>query len=277
MNYNNSINTSDIQNIIDKINKINNDTNIIFDVELNKYFKLSYNKIDNDDKALYSFIEYEDNKKYNNKLLKHHNNIFKKIFEESKMYLYYIKNINELIYLKLYYAINWSKKYKFELKDINVININNDININILYNINKNLLYNDLYKFKLKINKNNHISKDTFYNKINKINNNHKLLTTFIDTRNKSVYRKIKLLFEPFYLKIKNIRINKKYKSYLNQPFFKLYEILHLFNLTNTTNTTNTKNKDFNTFHFCELPGSFIFSLKYFIETRTKLNFIWKA
>ena len=97
------------------------------------------------------------------------------------------------MYKKLYYAINWSKKYNFELKDdINLLNINNDINTSILYNINKNLLYNKLYKTRVKT-KNHIIKKDLFYKKINKLNDNHKIITTFIDTRDKTIYRKVKM------------------------------------------------------------------------------------
>ena len=269
MNFNNNI--KNIKDVINEINNINDDTNIIFDNQLNKYFNLEYNKTNNKDMALYSFIDYEDNKKYNDKLLNFHKKIFNKIFDEYKLYLYYVDNVKELMFQKLYYAIKWSKKYDFELKDdINLLNINNDINTNIIYNINKKLLYNKIYKSKIKV-KDHIIKKDLFYKKINKLNDNHKIITTFIDTRDKTIYRKVKMLLEPFYLKIKHIDIKDEYKRYLNQPFFKLYEILHLFNLTSSNNTT------FKSFHFCELPGSFIYSLKYFIETRTNLKLIWKA
>jgi predicted nucleotidyltransferase len=88
--------------------------------------------------------------------------------------LYYLDNIKELMYQKLYYAINWSKKYDFELKDdINILNINNDINMNILYNINKKLLYDKIYKSRIKL-KDHIIKRDMFYNKIIKLYNKHK-------------------------------------------------------------------------------------------------------
>ena len=97
MNYNsNIINNISLISIINEIEKIVDDTDIIFDKELKNIFNLEYDKINNNEKALYSFIYYEDNDKYNNKL----------------------------IYEKLYYTINWSKKYNFELKD--------DLNIFVL-------------------------------------------------------------------------------------------------------------------------------------------------
>ena len=269
MKFNNNLNN--IKDIINEINNISDDTDIIFNKELDKYFNLEYEKTNNKQKALFSFIDYEDNKKYNDKLLKFHKKIFNKIFDEYKLYLYYVDNVKELMYQKLYYAINWSKKYDFELKDnIYLLNINNDININILYNINKKILHDKIYKYRVKI-KDHIINKNMFYDKINNLYNKHKQVTTFIDTRDKSIYRNVKMLLEPFYLKIKNINIKNEYKRYLNQPFFKLYEILHLFNLTSSNNT------NFKSFHFCELPGAFIFSLKYFIEKNTNLKLIWKA
>ena len=36
--------------------------------------------------------------------------------------------------------------------------------------------------------------------------------------------------------------------------------------------------KQLNTLHLCELPGTFIFSLKHFIKTKTNIKYFnWKA
>jgi hypothetical protein len=92
LNYNNNI--KNIEDIINQINNTTDEPDIIFNKELNNYLvlNLEYEKSNNKEMALYSFIEYKDNKNYNEKLLNFHNKIFNRIFHDYNLYLYYLNN-----------------------------------------------------------------------------------------------------------------------------------------------------------------------------------------
>jgi len=291
LNYIN--NNISFDNIINDIENLNDDIYIDFDKYFEKFNFDNFREENNNDSiiytsyniskiyiknenikknpCLYSFYKIEDNEKYNKKLEKYFNKYMNSVLFNLKNIDYYLDNKDDLIKLKLSKAIIWANKFKFDIQnDISYMNFLKDYKIEIINNINLYDNYNIIHNYQLKSH-NKSFDKNNFIKKINKLNKKHDFITNYIDTRDQRIYRKVRLDFDPFYLKIKNyIKINLD-KKYLNQPFFKLYEMLELYKFTNNK-------QSFKTFSFCELPGSFIFSLEYFIKTKTTIkDYKWKA
>ena len=277
INYiDNIIDQNIIKNIINDLNNKNDDINIKFDKYFDKFsnanikFKIDFDN-NNKNYGLYSFYKINENDIYNNKLQKYFNLYY------SKCSLFIVKYNNNIIYnqenfdLKISSAINWSLKYKFDLQeDLNYTKFIKN-NYYEIYEKIKN--FNDKETVILKFNKlnNKNISFDELFNYIKKINLINNYIINNIDTRDIRIYRQVRINFDPFYNKFK-YKISYQNKNHLNQPFFKLYEMLELFDLFD-------KNlKQLNTLHLCELPGTFIFSLKHFIKTKTNIKYFnWKA
>jgi len=273
-NYNNNIINFD--DIIKKIEQLDDNIYIEFDKYFNKFKFISDIIIEQDktnkSQNIYSFYNIEENDKYNKKLEEYSNKYMDKVLYNLNNIDYYINNKNELIKLKLSKAISWCLKYNFDIQsDFSYMNYNNDYINDIIIELNKYDNYQHIHKYQLISNNNINMDLSTLINKITKLNQKHILITNYIDTRDTRIYRKVRLEFDSFYQKIRkfiNINLDKKY---LNQPFFKLYEILELTKLLD--NKTSYKS-----FHLCELPGSFIFSLDYYIKTKTNIkDFKWKA
>ena len=259
-------------NIIDQLEKFDdNNISIKFDDFITKYNIDNSQSSNNNNPNIYSFYNIQDNPKYNLKLDKYYNDYMNRVLYDLNNVDYYMNNKDELIRLKISKAISWAKKFNFDIQeDFSYLDFSNDYINDIIKNVNLYNDYNNIYSYKYKL-LNKIISFDQLMIKINKLNKKHELIANYIDTRDFRVYRKVRLDFDPFYHKIKHyVKINLD-KKYLNQPFFKLYEMLHLYDFTKDK-------KSFKSFSFCELPGSFIFSLLYFIKTKTTIkNYNWKA
>jgi len=267
----------DITNIIKQLNELDDDIYIEnHDIckNFNDYNNIVKYYIDNKDNNKYgisSFYNIIDNKEYNNKLEKYFNQYYEK-YREGFNRLNMIISDKELFNLKILKAIEWCKKYKFDIQE--------DLNYTLFIEDKSNEIYDYILEFNkntklasykyTKINKEKKITLEELSNKIIKLNNIHEIITNYIDTRDTRIYRKVRLEFDYYYHKIKNIKLNI-HKRYLNQPFFKMYEMLDLYKLLDNKSS-------YKTFFFCELPGSFIYSIDYYIKTRTeKKDFYWKA
>ena len=288
-NFNNIINELEKFNDNNiKINNIEKFNDNIISTEYNGFISNEYGdiltkhdidkikKLNNNNPNIYSFYNIQDNDKYNTKLNNYYYKYINKVLFDLNNIDYYMNNQDELIKLKISKAVSWAIKYNFDIQeDFSYFDFSKDYINDIINNVDlyTKQIFNDnnIYSFKYEINKSKIFNYTNLIDKIIKLNKKHELIANYIDTRDFRVYRKVRLDFDPFYHKIKSyIKIDLD-KRYLNQPFFKLYEMLELYKFTE--NKTS-----FKTFSFCELPGSFIFSLKYFIKTKTNItNYQWKA
>jgi len=159
----------------------------------------------------------------------------------------------------------------YKYSDLQKSSLENYLLINFK-NINKdNLLTNTNNTIKF-IEKSGRYQLEELDNLENNLKFTKRILDTFEWQKYSEISRKTKRL------QLLRTRISEKiskfmsnYKGEVSQAFLKLYEILSQYDLI--------KNKEnFNSFHFCELPGQFILATKYYIQTKTKIkNHIWRA
>lgn len=176
--------------------------------------------------------------------------------------------IEEELNKKISNSLNYLKINKIEV-NLAYKNLNNDILKKDLYidfkeYYSKRRLYNNSNTLKFIEN-----SQDYDMPRLNLLENNLKFSKRILDTFGMEKWKEITFRtkrLEP----LKKI-ISQKIGFEISQAFLKLYEILDLYHLV-------PKEGVFNTFHFCELPGQFIKSTKYFVESRTRISrHNWKA
>lgn len=218
-----------------------------------------------------SMIDLNENEKYDKELLEYVyicnsrvNRLFQRILED-------VMSDDELVSYKLIKSYKWAKKYDFDIQeDINYSLLEKNHVTNIIDTIFKP---RDLLLFKLQKNDSNKMTLQECNDRIHKCIVKHELVTKNIDTRDTRIYRLARELFDPFYLKLKNMydELGEK-ERHLTQAFFKMYEMMSLFKFTG-------KNlKELRTFHTCEFPGSFIVAINHYIHTKTNIEkLIWKG
>lgn len=254
------INTHLYSNIFEQLTSILQDK-IIDDIKFSdKQYKKIYKKMKN--------ITKQSNKifYYNLKKLKYHmKELNKKITKNPEIDYkteYYKKN--------LYACIQWSKKYDFPLIEP-VMNMTQVLKQDILQDM---LSYEQPILFKFK--KNDHIkeiSSDMLENFYSKALTKYVSETRALDTRDMNVYHQVKVRIDYYHHKlIKEIKKKYNIKGFISQAWIKLLEIYSVIDII-------PKNaKTFKSFHFCELPGAFIYATKFFIETKTNIkDWQWKA
>jgi len=102
---------------------------------------------------------------------------------------------------------------------------------------------------------------------LSKFTNKYDYLYMIMDTRDKGQYGEYSYYLK-FYRNF-HVDINSQYNTKgFTQAGLKLYEILQSISLVPNKKTLNS-------FHLCELPGSFIFSLDYFIQTQNIQEWDW--
>ena len=200
----------------------------------------------------------------------------KRIFKECRtLHKQIMKNSNidyksEYYKKNLYACIQWSKKYDFPLIEP-VQNMTEVLKTDILQDM---LSYEQPILFKFK--KNSHMKEintdtlDTFYNKAM---TKYLSETRAIDTRDMNTYHQVKVRIDYYYHKlIKEVKKKYKIHDFVSQAWIKLLEIYSVVDII--PKNTNT----FKSFHFCELPGAFIYATKFYIERKTNIkNWMWKA
>jgi len=175
---------------------------------------------------------------------------------------YYKKN--------LYACIQWSKKYDFPLIE-QITDMTQVLKKDILQDM---LTYEQPVLFKFK--KNDAIKKisaDTLEKFFNKAISKYFFEIRALDTRDMNVYHQVKLRIDYYHHKlIKEIKKKYNIKGFITQAWIKLLEIYSVIDII-------PKNaKTFKSFHFCELPGAFIYATKFFIKTKTQIkDWQWKA
>ena len=87
------------------------------------------------------------------------------------------------------------------------------------------------------------------------------------------IYHQVKLKIDYYHKKlIKTIKQKNKITEFVSQAWLKLFEIYATFDIIPKEADT------FKTFHFCELPGAFVYATKHYINNMTEIkNWIWKA
>jgi hypothetical protein len=131
----------------------------------------------------------------------------------------------------------------------------------------------DLISFQYSKVKSKKISLDKCLESIGECHISHEVMITNLDTRDGRLYRKVRKKYHPYYQKLRDIhKLIGEDKKHLSQAFFKMYEIMELFDLV------DKKLDKINTFHGCELPGSFIFAINHYLKTKTNIkNYNWTA
>jgi hypothetical protein len=206
-------------------------------------------------------------------------NLYKKIYHNIKHNIKYTDEEEKLIREKnLYACIQWSKKYEVPLipeidfdsfgdkikhkifsdivsfeKDIIITLKNHDKNI-IDFKTNND--YDDIPKY--------------FKRAIVKFN----LETRALDKRPMNIYHQVKVRIDYYYKKLTK-EVVQRYKlsnDYVSNAWLKMTELL------NKVDLINKKATKIKTFHICELPGSFINAIRFYINTKTDIkDFYWKA
>ena len=206
-------------------------------------------------------------------------NLYKKIYHNIKHNIKYTEEEEKIFREKnLYACIQWSKKYEIPLiPEIDFDSFGEKIKIKILSDIvsfEQDIIINiknhekNIIEFKT----NNDFDDIPKYFKRAIVKNN--LETRALDYRPMNIYHQVKVKIDYYYKKLTK-EITKKYKlsnEYISNAWLKMTELL------NKVDLINKKVEKIKTFHICELPGSFINAIKFYINTKTNIKeFEWKA
>lgn len=188
----------------------------------------------------------------------------------------FTEEIKQQLFIKnMYTCLQWSNKYEFPIIDITNFNkVNTILTKDILSDMFSydNSIYYTFSKYAtemINIKPGNNTIPD-YYNKIVSKSLEY---TRALDNRDMNIYHQVKLKIDYYHKKlIGEIKKKNKINDFVSQAWLKLFEIY-------TTIDIIPKNQDtYKTFHFCELPGSFVYATKYYIENKTNIkNWIWNA
>jgi hypothetical protein len=209
----------------------------------------------------------DDVKDYNNKIYKNNylnwlnlNSLLDKIMNNDK------DTIDNLKQIQLISSIEYAEKYDLPINPIfDILKTKEEI-INIfLKNIDEPIKYLD---YKITIPEKT-IKLGEFYTEETQqqkdFNNHHRSMQIILDTREKGSYGLMSYNIK--YFRELSHYLEKRFNTInLTQGGIKLYEMLKTHNLID-------KEKDtLRTFHLCELPGSFLFSIDLFLNNETKIK-----
>ena len=206
-------------------------------------------------------------------------NLYKKIYHNIKNNIKYTKEEENLRKEKnLYACIQWSKKYEVPLvPEIDFDSYGNKIKLKIFSDI---ISFEKDFCITLKNHEKNIIefkTNDDFddipiYFKRALIKA--KLETRALDKRPLNIYHQVKVRIDYYYKKLTK-EVSQRFKlsnDYVSNAWLKMTELL------NKVDLINKKAEKIKTFHMCELPGSFINAVRFYINTKTNIKeFEWKA
>jgi len=206
-------------------------------------------------------------------------NLYKKIYHNIKHNIKYTEEEDKLIKEKnLYACIQWSKKYEVPLiPEIDFDSFGEKI---------KHKIFSDIVSFEKDIiitlkNHDKNIIDFKTNNDFDDIPNYFKralvkfnLEARALDKRPMDIYHQVKLRIDYYHKKLTK-EVVQKYKlsnDYVSNAWLKMTELL------NKVDLINKKATKIKTFHICELPGSFINAIRFYINTKTDIkDFEWSA
>jgi hypothetical protein len=234
-----------------------------------RYWELNYCDAEKERNAIIQTV-YKLNKFYYIEAINDLNNI-KKILETKKVDKKYYKK------KQIYSCINWAKKYHWKLKpNLKSKAFTDKFGSKLLEEL---ISYDKAYKGIIRQSKNN-IKSNLF-----KESKNTDIVPKFsvlqqgivsanrvIDTRDPIKYADIRQEVTIYRKNMHGLIAHKYNGEGVTQAWQKMWEILCSINIVNK----NAKN--FNSFHGCEAPGSFILSLNHYIHTKTQIkDWTWMA